>query len=78
MQFIQTIYFDSFKHAIEYIITCIYLPQAYLHEFIANVANLWLIQTIYLAGADEDITPMDTNNTPQVDIQGPITRARAR
>jgi hypothetical protein len=27
---------------------------------------------------DEDITPMDTNNTPQVDIQGPITRAHAR
>ncbi len=27
---------------------------------------------------DEDITPMDTNNTPHVDIQGPITRARAR
>jgi hypothetical protein len=27
---------------------------------------------------DEDITPMDTKNTPQVDIQGPITRARAR
>jgi hypothetical protein len=27
---------------------------------------------------DEDITPMDTNNTPQVDIQGPITCARAR
>jgi hypothetical protein len=27
---------------------------------------------------DEDITPMDTNNTTQVDIQGPITRARAR
>jgi hypothetical protein len=27
---------------------------------------------------DEDITPMDRNNTPQVDIQGPITRARAR
>jgi hypothetical protein len=27
---------------------------------------------------DEDITPMDTNNTPQVNIQGPITRARAR
>jgi hypothetical protein len=27
---------------------------------------------------DEDITPMDTNNTPQVDIQCPITRARAR
>ena len=25
---------------------------------------------------DEDITPMDTNNTPQVDY--PITRARAR
>ena len=27
---------------------------------------------------DEEITPMDTNNTPQVDVQGPITRARAR
>jgi hypothetical protein len=27
---------------------------------------------------DEDITPMDTNNTPLVDVQGPITRARAR
>jgi hypothetical protein len=26
---------------------------------------------------DEYITPMDTSNTPQVDIQGPITRARA-
>jgi hypothetical protein len=25
---------------------------------------------------DEDITPMDTNNTPQVDY--PITRARTR
>jgi hypothetical protein len=27
---------------------------------------------------DEDITPMDTNNTSQVDVQGRITRARAR
>ena len=27
---------------------------------------------------DEDITPMDTNDTPQDDIQGPITRACAR
>jgi hypothetical protein len=27
---------------------------------------------------DEDITPMDTNNTPLVDVPGPITRARAR
>jgi len=27
---------------------------------------------------DEDITPTDTNNTSQDDIQGPITRARAR
>jgi hypothetical protein len=27
---------------------------------------------------DEDITPMDTNNTPLVDVQGPITRSRAR
>jgi hypothetical protein len=26
---------------------------------------------------DEDITPIDTNNTPQVDIQGPITHAHA-
>jgi hypothetical protein len=32
---------------------------------------------VQVAG-DEDITPMDTNNTPQVDIQGPITHARAR
>ena len=28
--------------------------------------------------SDEDINPMDTNDTPQDDIQGPITRARAR
>jgi hypothetical protein len=28
--------------------------------------------------ADEDITTMDTNNTPLVDVQGSITRARAR
>jgi hypothetical protein len=27
---------------------------------------------------DEDNIPMDTNNTPQVDIQGPITHARAQ
>jgi hypothetical protein len=27
---------------------------------------------------DEGITPMDTNKTHQVDIQCPITRARAR
>ena len=27
---------------------------------------------------DEDINPMDTNNTPQVDVQSPITRAHAR
>jgi hypothetical protein len=33
-------------------------------------AQHWLV--------DEDITPIDTNNTPQVDIQGPITRARAQ
>jgi len=31
----------------------------------------------YMNVIDEDITPMDTNNT-QVDVQGPITRARAR
>jgi hypothetical protein len=30
------------------------------------------------ATIDEDITPLDTNNTSQVDIQGPITCARAR
>ena len=29
-------------------------------------------------GSDEDITPMDTHNTPQDAIEGPITRARAR
>jgi hypothetical protein len=27
---------------------------------------------------DEDITPMDTNNTPLVDVQGPVTRSRTR
>ena len=27
---------------------------------------------------DEDITPSDTQNNPPLDIQGPITRARAR
>ena len=27
---------------------------------------------------DEDITPLDARNTPPLDIQGPITRARAR
>ena len=27
---------------------------------------------------DEDITPLDTNDTPPLNIQGPITRARAR
>jgi len=27
---------------------------------------------------DEDITPLDARNIPSVDIQGPITRARAR
>jgi hypothetical protein len=27
---------------------------------------------------DEDITPMDSNDTPLVDVQGPITRSRAR
>jgi hypothetical protein len=32
----------------------------------------------YHCVGDEDITPTDTNNTPQDDIQGPITRARAR
>ena len=32
----------------------------------------------FLDLTDEDITPMDTNDTPQDDIQGPITRARAR
>ena len=28
--------------------------------------------------SDEDITPVETNNTPLVDDQGPITRSRAR
>jgi hypothetical protein len=34
--------------------------------------GFWKIQI------DEDITTMDTNNTPLVDVQGPITRAHAR
>jgi hypothetical protein len=29
-------------------------------------------------GDDEDNSTMDTNNTPLVDVQGPITRAHAR
>jgi hypothetical protein len=29
-------------------------------------------------GCDEDITPLHTHNDPLLDIQGPITRARAR
>ena len=28
--------------------------------------------------ADEDITPLDTNNNPPLITQGPITRARTR
>jgi hypothetical protein len=36
------------------------------------------LQRDYVWSDDEDITPMDTNNTPQVDIQGPINHARAR
>jgi hypothetical protein len=27
----------------------------------------------FFRGPDEDITPMDTNNTPLVDVQGPIS-----
>jgi hypothetical protein len=27
---------------------------------------------------DEDFTPLDTNNNPPLNVQGPITRARAR
>jgi hypothetical protein len=27
---------------------------------------------------NEDITPLDTNNNPPLNVQGPITRARAR
>jgi hypothetical protein len=32
----------------------------------------------YSLELDEDITPLDTNDTPPLDIQGAITRARAR
>jgi hypothetical protein len=28
--------------------------------------------------SNEDITPLDTNNNPPLNVQGPITRARAR
>jgi hypothetical protein len=42
------------------------------------MSKLTAIITERETGADENITPMDTNNTPQVDIQGPITCARAR
>jgi len=39
---------------------------------------LSILSTWESTAIDEDITPMDTNDTPQDDIQGPITRARAR
>jgi hypothetical protein len=31
-----------------------------------------------VVASDEDITPLDTNNNPPLNVQGPITRARAR
>ena len=47
-----------------------------------NFKNLTMFRITVITSSsglsDEDINPMDTNDTPQDDIQGPITRARAR
>jgi hypothetical protein len=42
------------------------------------LSNFYLLNIRILSHCDEDITPMDSNNTPLVDVQGPITRSRAR
>jgi hypothetical protein len=39
---------------------------------------LWLVTDVTDGVSDEDITPMDSNNTPLVDVQGPITRSPSR
>jgi hypothetical protein len=38
--------------------------------------NKW--REVGVGHADEDITPLDTNNNPPLNVQGPITRARAQ
>jgi hypothetical protein len=51
-------------------------PHLGLVEMLAwrKMVDLVLVEAL----CDEDITTMDTNNTPLVDVQGPITRAHAR
>jgi hypothetical protein len=44
---------------------------------LTKLAHFILVKTSY-SGADEDITHLDTNNNPPLNVQGPITRARAR
>jgi hypothetical protein len=52
---------------------------AYLKPYLGEEDELELRTTPLQEGEDDaDITTMDTNNTPLVDVQGPITRARAR
>jgi hypothetical protein len=42
-----------------------------------GILGLKITTTVSSVG-DEDITPLDTNNNPPLNVQGPITRARAR
>jgi hypothetical protein len=52
---------------------------AYLKSYLGEEDELESRTTPLQEGEDdEDITTMDTNNTPLVDVQGPITQARAR
>jgi hypothetical protein len=50
-------------------------PQNWQLQF--GILGLKITATISSVG-DEDITPLDTNNNPPLNVQGPITRARAR
>jgi hypothetical protein len=48
------------------------------HEACGNAEALSCREVRSEAEGDEDITPLDTNNNPPLNVQGPITRARAR
>jgi hypothetical protein len=43
-----------------------------------NLGDEIHLKGVGLSHPDEDITPLDTNNNPPLNVQGPITRARAR
>jgi hypothetical protein len=42
------------------------------------VVSSILLRNVVHPSTDEDITPLDINNNPPLNVQGPITRARAR